>query len=99
MSLTLVELAQAITDEKLIEFEDPIDSGQWFTSLVSELKLSTIINMIKHGDIRIKPEPKEYWIVSWKHSLGDIMQHDICELMPEAIPRGATVRHVMEVIE
>jgi hypothetical protein len=57
--MTLVELAQAITDGKITQADDVIEG--WLDISPED----ALYNFVRVGTsaIRIKPEPREYWLV------------------------------------
>ena len=61
MSLTLVQLAQAIEDGKDFEVAAV---GTWHEGTdMEDLSVRDIREMLDSGFIRIKPQPHEYWFV------------------------------------
>ena len=96
MSLTLVQLAQAIEDGKTIEVSV---GGGWFTSSKREI-LAAWCNGSQF--VRIKPEPREFWLVPYADKLG----YKVCEThhsqwAPEVNVAGinfAGIIHVREVL-
>ena len=69
MSLTLVELAQAIEDGKTIQIEL---AGEWNSH---KSKADAFIWFYKGKEtgeerVRIKPEPREFWLIPYTSKLG-----------------------------
>ncbi|MDB4261552.1 hypothetical protein N9878_01660 [bacterium] len=88
MTLTLVQLAQAITEGKTIE---GFVCGEWTTDILT----ATIFERwcLESTYVRIKPEPREYWMVSG-HSFPSRKDAEIYR----AQGRFESIIHVREVL-
>ena len=91
MSLTLVQLAQAITDGKTLETYNKI-LEVWGGPGKTDIGLMDL--WFAHPDrVRIKPEPREYWM------LGDLHLLSLKDAQIErAKGRYEEIIHVKEVI-
>lgn len=99
-TLTLVELAQGITDEKIVELKGA--NGGWSKS--SDIEEIFGFYNVFPDCVRIKPEPREYWIIPLVSHFG----HMVSEVSPESRSRDDFLGgpyafdetiHVREVIE
>ena len=94
MTLTLVELAEAIEDGKTIE--SVTDDGEWqdMGHIVARIELLDAADWLKQGRLRIKPEAREYWLVGGFHflSLKDAQ-------IERAKGRYEEIIHVREVLQ
>jgi hypothetical protein len=68
MSLSFVQLATAIENDAEVQF---LECEVWCQkNSVLAMTISQVIDALDEGLIRIKPEPREYWIIPYTDCLG-----------------------------
>ena len=75
MSLTLVQLAEAIQNDRAIEIKGGALGDVWTGADLSPICLNEIRTWLKFGHVRIKPEPRELWLIPYTDKLG----YKVCE--------------------
>ena len=63
MSLTLVQLAEAIQNDRAIEIKGGALGDVWTGADLSPICLNEIRTWLKFGHVRIKPEAREFWLL------------------------------------
>ncbi len=96
-TLTLVELAQAIEDGKTIQITNSF--GNWVDSRNAS-RIFGLFDFLPNG-VRIKPEPREYWIYNGKvfESVEEWEKYCRAKMpFPRVNPSLDSAVHVREVI-
>ena len=98
MSLTLVQLATAIEQGKTIEKDSAKDKWDEISGLESIFGFYELFP----DSVRIKPEPREYWLIPYTDKLGyKVASTPVSQWEPEVNVAGlnfAGIIHVKEVL-